>query len=139
MRSIGAAEHDAALGCLARCRLGMLSAVLARSAPFAPVGLGACESVCVRVSEAICDLAPEAPVEAFAANSNMAAASANSQMPQRGLCLSELTQGTSGIGTWTLRVVQVRVNDYEYIWQGQERKGKKLSVSSFPLTATPIA
>jgi len=46
-------------------------------------------------------------------------------MPQASCLLSELTQGSSGIGTWTLRVVKVRVNDYEYIWQGQEKKGKK--------------
>ena len=46
--------------------------------------------------------------------------------PPNSCALSELTQATCGIGTWTLRVVQPRVIQYNYNWQGQERQGKRL-------------
>jgi hypothetical protein len=46
--------------------------------------------------------------------------------PPNSCALSELTQATCGIGTWTLRVVQSPVIQYNYNWQGQERQGKRL-------------
>ena len=46
-------------------------------------------------------------------------------MAQQSCPLGELTPTTCGIGTWTLRVVQTRVIEYTYTWQGQQRQGKK--------------
>ncbi len=43
----------------------------------------------------------------------------------RSLPLAELTASTCGIGTWILRVVQPRVIEYAYMWQSQQRQGKK--------------
>ncbi len=40
--------------------------------------------------------------------------------------LHDLTPSTCGIGIWTLRVVEPRVVEYTYNWQGQERRGRKL-------------
>ena len=42
------------------------------------------------------------------------------------LDLHELNAKAAGIGTWVLRVHGARYIEYEYVWQGQPRKGQKV-------------
>ena len=51
--------------------------------------------------------------------------STSSDKAQQSCLLAELTPSNCGIGTWILRVVQPRVIEYVYSWQGQQRQGKK--------------
>ena len=64
--------------------------------------------------------------------------STSSEKAQQSCLLAELTPSNCGIGTWILRVVQPRVIEYVYTWQGQQRQGKRQSVSSCPRTVPPI-
>ena len=60
------------------------------------------------------------------AGEDSAKTAAETVLQKTSLSLHELTPSTCGIATWNLRVVQPRVVEYTYLWQGQERKGKKL-------------
>ena len=51
--------------------------------------------------------------------------STSSDKAQQSCLLAELTPSNCGIGVWILRVVQPRVIEYMYCWQGQQRQGKK--------------
>ena len=42
------------------------------------------------------------------------------------LDLHELNSKSAGIGSWILKVHAIRHIEYEYVWQGQPRKGEKL-------------
>ena len=60
------------------------------------------------------------------AEEDSAKTAAETVLQKTSLSLHELTPSTCGIAMWNLRVVQPRVVEYTYHWQGQERKGKKL-------------
>ena len=60
------------------------------------------------------------------AGEDSARTAAETVLQKTSLSLHELTPSTCGIATWILRVVQPRVVESTYNWQGQERKGKKL-------------